>query len=37
VEHEVQRITRELFKYEQTPMSDLRGQNFPLSKSGGRP
>ena len=37
VEQEVQRITRELFKYEQTPMSDLRGQNFPLSKSGGRP
>jgi WD40 repeat protein len=37
VEREVQRITLELFKYEQTPMSDLRGQNFPLSKSGGRP
>jgi WD40 repeat protein len=37
VEQEVQRITLELFKYEQTPMSDLRGQNFPLSKSGGRP
>jgi uncharacterized caspase-like protein len=37
VEQEVQRITLDLFKYEQTPMSDLRGQNFPLSKSGGRP
>jgi len=37
VEREVQRITMELFNYEQTPMSDLRGQNFPLSKSGGRP
>jgi len=37
VEREVQRITQELFKYEQTPMSDLRGQNFPLSKTGGRP
>jgi uncharacterized caspase-like protein len=37
VEGEVQRITRELFNYEQTPISDLRGQNFPLSRSGGRP
>jgi uncharacterized caspase-like protein len=36
VEQEVQRLTRQLFGYEQTPMSDLRGQNFPLSRSGGR-
>lgn len=35
VETEVQRITRELFNYEQTPMSELRGQNFPLSRTGG--
>jgi uncharacterized caspase-like protein len=35
VEAEVQRITRQLFGYEQTPMSDLRGQNFPLSHTGG--
>jgi uncharacterized caspase-like protein len=35
VEAEVQRITRQLFGYEQSPMSDLRGQNFPLSRSGG--
>lgn len=34
VEAEVQRITRQLFGYEQTPMSDLRGQNFPLSRTG---
>ncbi len=36
VEQEVQRLTRQLFGYEQTPMSDLSGQNFPLSRSGGR-
>jgi hypothetical protein len=34
VEREVQRITLALFQEEQTPMSDLRGQNFPLSRSG---
>jgi hypothetical protein len=36
VEQEVQRLSRQLFGYEQTPISDLRGQNFPLSRSGGR-
>ena len=37
VEREVQRLTLRLFKYEQTPMSDLRGQSFPLSKTGTAP
>ncbi len=37
VESEVQRITLERFGYEHTPMSDLRGQNFPLSRTGGAP
>ncbi|MEB3168201.1 MAG: caspase family protein, partial [Synechococcaceae cyanobacterium] len=36
VEGEVKRITRERFGYEQTPMYELNGQNFPLSRSGGR-
>jgi WD40 repeat protein len=37
VEREVQRLTLRLFKYEQTPMSDLRGQSFPLSRTGTAP
>ena len=35
VEAEVQRITRQLFGYEQNPMSDLGTASFPLSRSGG--
>ena len=36
VEKEVVRISRQFFGYEQTPMFDSRGQNFPFSRSGGR-
>jgi hypothetical protein len=37
VEREVQRLTLLLFKYEQTPMSLLSGQSFPLSRTGTTP
>jgi WD40 repeat protein len=37
VEREVQRLTLLLFKYEQTPMSLLSGQSFPLSRTGTAP
>ena len=36
VEKEVLRLSKQLFGYEQTPMFDGRGQNFPFSRSGGR-
>jgi uncharacterized caspase-like protein len=37
VERQVQLLTLSLFKYEQTPMSDLRGQSFPFSRTGTTP
>ncbi len=36
VEKEVQRLSQQLFGYEQTPMFNGTGQNFPFSRSGGR-
>jgi uncharacterized caspase-like protein len=36
VEREVVRLSKQFFGYEQTPMFDGRGQNFPFSRSGGR-
>ncbi|MFM9104019.1 MAG: caspase domain-containing protein, partial [Cyanobium sp.] len=36
VEKEVSRISKQLFGYEQTPMFNGKGQNFPFSRSGQR-
>jgi len=36
VEDEVPRVTRRLFNYEQFPMHDTKGQNFPISRVPSR-
>ena len=36
VEDEVPRVTRRLFNYEQFPMHDTKGQNFPISRASSR-